>query len=130
LVEQRSAKPKIGRLIGAHVLVEGDEKRAATMRAFESLLRGFMTQFPIYDGVTGTCRRFGFSRTYFTKNIRPHVEVKPLAKKLLVRQVGPRSVLELIEAMPDCSSSEQHENLARGTALSQRRAQRRRRRGR
>lgn len=83
--------------------------------------RGYMTSLPIYDGVTATCRRFGFSRTYFTKNIRPHVEVKTLAKKLLVRQIGPGSVLEHVESLPSDGKAEQHENLARGTALSHKR---------
>ena len=83
---------------------------------------------PVFDGVTATCARFGFSRTYFRKEVRPKVEVRSLAKKLLIRQFGPRSVLEYVESLPGNMKGEHGENLARGTTLSHKRKLRRERR--
>jgi hypothetical protein len=105
--------------------------RASILSArFSSMTTNDVT-VPLWDSVTRTCARFGFSRTYFHTRIRHRVEVRKLEKKLLVRQIGPRSVEEIYASLPtDEEKAEQDENLAHGTALSQRRAQRRRRRGR
>jgi hypothetical protein len=88
-----------------------------------------VTELPIFDSISRTCRRWGFSRGYFHAKVRPYVETRALERKILVRQIGPRSVEEHIGALPE-PGSPQAANLARGTVLSQRRAQQRRRRGR
>jgi hypothetical protein len=86
-----------------------------------------MTELPIFDGIRGTCKRWGFSRGYFHAKVRPHVETRALERKILVRQIGPRSVEELIGALPE-PGSPQAPNLVRGTDLSHERSIRRKRR--
>src|SRR5690242_11916565 len=89
---------------------------------------------PIFDGVTGTAKRFGLSRRTIQKlKADGLVEWRTLANKILIKQVGPGSMLALIESRKPPPKKEQSANLALGTRLSHElkgltRAERRRKR--
>jgi hypothetical protein len=83
---------------------------------------------PLWDGITETCKRWGgIHRNTFNNKFRPHVDTRMLGAKIVVKQVGPRSMQELIESAPPGVKS-QSANLQRGTEESHARSVRRKRR--
>jgi hypothetical protein len=83
---------------------------------------------PLWDGITETCKRWGgIHRNTFNNKFRPRVETRMLGAKIVVKQVGPRSMQELIQSAPP-GFKPQSANLQRGTEESHARSVRRKRR--
>src|SRR5215471_2365448 len=76
---------------------------------------------PVWDSIRNTCKRWGgIHRNTFLNKYRDRVDTRRLGKKIIVKQVGERSMQEIVESCPS-GSVPQEANLQRGTELKRRR---------
>jgi hypothetical protein len=75
---------------------------------------------PLWDGLTPTGKRWGVHRNTVLKIVATgEVDTRRLGVKILVRQIGPRSMESYYEnRLPPGTRAAQTENLRKGTELS------------
>jgi len=82
---------------------------------------------PLWDGLTPTGKRWGVHRNTVINIVgKGGVDTKRLGVKILVKQVGERSMEAYYASLPPATRAAQTDNLRKGTELSHARKRKRR----